>query len=283
MTQEPPGFRLRHHRTIWAALWPIRWYFTRFPIHRGKGLLLRRVILPLLPPKPASFPYQLASGEAVQLFYREDLGNQVLFHGGYEDREIAALCALVGPGTAVLDVGANIGLSALELARATGPKGKVIAFEPQPDTAARLKANLDANGAGNVEIVTAAVGAASGSVTFHESAQPTLSSASVVPPELVRSFEVPITTLDTVWLQAGSPRVSALKIDVEGGELAVLDGATKLLSSEHPAILLEAWGAAQRAPIDALLEAAGYRRTQPEGFEPRNYLYLADQGRGGTA
>ena len=67
------SIRLRHHRTIWALLWPLRWYFTRFPIHRGKGLLLRRVILPLLPPKPASFAYRLGGGETVQLYYREEL------------------------------------------------------------------------------------------------------------------------------------------------------------------------------------------------------------------
>ena len=282
MTLSPPSFRLRHHRAIWALLWPVRAWLSHFPIHRGKGLLYRGIILPALPPRPASFAYDLG-GATVRLFYREDLGTKVLFEGKNEDREIAALCALVVPGTTVLDVGANIGLSALELARAAGTKGKVIAFEPHPDTAARLAANLDANKAANVAIVYSAVGAAPGTVTFHESAQPTLSSASVVPPDLVRSFEVPITTVDLEWQDAGEPQVSALKIDVEGGELAVLQGANMLIEREHPAILLEAWGAEQRDPIDALLEKYGYQRHQPEGFEPRNYLYLADQGRGGSA
>jgi FkbM family methyltransferase len=268
------SLRERHHRAIWALLWPLRWWFTRFPIHRGKGLLLRGVILPLLPSRPASFAYRLGSGEEVQLFYREDLGTQVLFHGSYEDREIAALCALVKPGSLVFDVGANIGLSALELARAAGAKGRVIACEPHPDTATRLRGNLADNGVTTVAVMKTAVGAQSGRITFHESAQPTLSSATVVPPDLVRSFEVPVTTLDALWREAGSPLVSALKIDVEGGELAVLQGAGGLLAECHPAILLEAWGAQQRDPIDALLVAAGYRRTQPDGFEPRNYLYL---------
>lgn len=269
-----PEFRERHHRAIWSLLWPVRWWFTHFPIHRGKGLLLRQVILPALPPKPASFAYRLRSGETLRLFYREDLGTKVLFSGRYEDREIAALCSHVVAGTAVLDVGANIGLSALEFARATGPSGRVIAFEPHPDTAARLAANLRENGLSNVEIVQSAVGAAPGSITFHESAQPTLSSASVIPPDFVRSFEVPVTTVDLAWTQADRPQVSALKIDVEGGELDVLRGATELLAQQSPAILLEAWGAAQLGPIDALLTAAGYVRSQPAGFEPRNYLFL---------
>jgi len=55
-----------------------------------------------------------------------------------------------------------------------------------------------------------------------------------------------------------------------------LQGAAELLARDHPAILLEAWGADQLDPIHALLTAAGYQRRQPSGFEPRNYLYLAD-------
>jgi FkbM family methyltransferase len=267
-------FRERHHRAIWALLRPLRWWFTRFPVHRGKGLLMRGVFLPLLAPRPASFAYRFGSGETVRLFYREDLGTQVLFHGSYEDREIAALCVLVKPGSVVFDVGANIGLSALELARAAGPQGQVIACEPHPDTATRLRGNLADNGVTTVAVMETAVGAQPGRITFHESAQPTLSSATVVPPDLVRSFEVPVTTVDALWREAGNPMVSALKIDVEGGELAVLQGAAKLLAEQRPAILLEAWGAEQRDPIDRLLTKAGYERTQPDGFEPRNYLYL---------
>lgn len=83
------SFRERHQDLIWSLLWPVRTWFTSFPIHRGKGLLFRHVILPALPPEPASFVYHLPHGETVDLRYREDLGTLVLFHGGYEDREIA--------------------------------------------------------------------------------------------------------------------------------------------------------------------------------------------------
>ena len=270
------SFRERHHDAIWSLLWPARLWFTNFPIHRGKGLLFRHVILPALPPEPASFAYRLPHGETIDLSYREDLGTLVLFHGGYEDREIAELCKYIAPGGTAFDVGANIGLSALEFSRTIGADGKVIAFEPHPDTAARLRANLDRNEAGNVEIVQTAVGAAPGTITFNESSDATLSSATVIPRNLVRSFDVPVTTVDLAWADKGKPVVSVLKIDVEGGELAVLQGATQLLARDHPAILLEAWGAEQLDPIHALLDSAGYARHQPQGFEPRNYLYLAD-------
>jgi FkbM family methyltransferase len=277
MTVKTPvaSFRERHHATIWSVLWPVRAWFTKFPIHRGKGLLFKYVILPSLPPEPASFPYCLPHGETLDLSYREDLGTQVLFHGKYEDREIAELCKYIPQDGTVFDVGANIGLSALEFSRAAGPGGRVIAFEPHLGTAARLRTNLDRNDAANVEIVQSAVGAAPGTITFNESADATLSSARVIPRNLVRSFDVPLTTVDLAWAEAGKPLVAVLKIDVEGGELAVLQGAGEVLGRDHPAILLEAWGAKQLDPIHALLTAAGYAQHQPDGFEPRNYLYLA--------
>ena len=269
-----PCFRERHHSQIWSLLWPVRAWFSHFPIHRGKGILLRCIITPALPPMPASFTYRLHTGDAVKLFYREDIGTKVLFDGPYEDIEIAALCKHVVKGSTVFDIGANIGLSALEFVRATGETGKVLCFEPHPDTAARLAGNLGDNGLTNVQIIQYAVGAEPGTVTFHESKHPTLNSASVVPPDLVRSFDVPVTTVDLAWAEAGRPKVSALKIDVEGGELNVLCGASELIATQKPAILLEAWGAEQLGPIDALMIAAGYIRFQPDGFEPRNYLYL---------
>lgn len=265
-------WRERWHGAIWAALWPVRAWFRHFPVHRGKGLIYRSIIIPALPPRPASFAYRLRDGQLVELFYREDLGTKVLLGGSYEDREAAVLCRYIKPGTWVLDVGANIGLTSLEFARRAD---KVLAFEPNPPTAERLAHNLAANGLANAAISRFAVGAEAGTVTFHESAQATLSSATVVPPELVRSFEVPVTTLDAEWIAAGRPLVSVLKIDVEGGELDALRGASELLASEHPAILLEAWGADQLDPIEALLSRSGYQRTQPAGFEPRNYLFLA--------
>lgn len=255
-------------------LWPMRMWFTKFPIHRGKGLLFKYVILPALPPEPASFTYRLPHGETIDLRYREDLGTQVLFHGGYEDREVAELCKYIPLDGTVFDVGANIGLSALEFSRSAGSGGRVIAFEPHPVTATRLRANLDRNNAANVEIVQSAVGAAAGTITFNESSDATLSSASVIPRNLVRSFDVPVTTVDLAWAEAGKPLVAVVKIDVEGGELQVLQGAVELLARDHPVILLEAWGAEQLAPIHALLIEAGYAQQQPLGFEPRNYLYV---------
>jgi FkbM family methyltransferase len=269
-----PGFRERHRALIWALLWPVRMWFSHSPLHRGKGAILRRVILPALPPPPATFDYRFGDNLTVPLFYREGLGMIVLTKGSYETAEIRALCNHAAEGSTAFDVGANIGLSALELSRSVGSGGKVIAFEPHPGTAARLAANIRANAAESIHVEQVAVSEQSGTIVFHESAEPTFSSATVVPRHVVRSFEVPVTTLDEVWRRYGTPVVSVVKVDVEGGELQVLRGAQALLQRDQPAILLEAWGDEQLHPIEALLSRFGYRRTQPAGFEERNFLFV---------
>src|SRR5208283_897383 len=76
--------------------------------------------------------------------------------------ERAALAALARPGMTVLDIGANLGLYSLLLARSVGPSGRVIAFEPDPDLCALLRANCAANGLANVEAHNMALGAAPG-------------------------------------------------------------------------------------------------------------------------
>jgi hypothetical protein len=80
-------------------------------------------------------------------------------------------------------------------------------------------------------------------------------------------------TLDGVWRAAGSPEVSFLKIDTEGGELEVLRGGGELLRALHPPILIEAKGKARVRELDACLLPMGYERTRPRGFAVGNYLY----------
>src|ERR1019366_3383573 len=74
--------------------------------------------------------------------------------------ERAALRRLVRPGMTVVDVGANLGLYSVFLARQVGPAGRVVSFEPDPDLFALLRGNCAANAAANVEAYNMALGAA---------------------------------------------------------------------------------------------------------------------------
>lgn len=264
--------RLRFHRQIWALLWPLRAYLQHSPLNRGKSILIRTLVVPLLPPLPASFAYRVPGGDQVELEYREELGLTVLLGGRYLDCEAAVAAEQVSSGGWIVDAGANIGLTALEFSRKAD---RVIAIEPNPPSVARLRRNLELNGVTNVEIVEAAVGAQAGQVTFHQSRSSTLSSASMIPPHHTRSFTVSQTTLDSIWEEAGRPAVTLVKLDIEGGELDALRGAGNLIESQKPAILLEALTVHELEPIVELLRPLGYHCQQPAGFDRFNYLFLA--------
>jgi tRNA G37 N-methylase Trm5 len=79
----------------------------------------------------------------------------------FED-ELNALRRILKPGQTVLDIGANLGMYALSMARVVGQEGRVIAFEPASNTAALLQQSADLNGFSQIEVDARAVGDRSG-------------------------------------------------------------------------------------------------------------------------
>jgi FkbM family methyltransferase len=137
---------------------------------------------------------------------------------------------LVRPGQSVADVGANIGYSGLLFAQAVGPSGRVTCIEPEPDNVAELRRNVEGNRLANVEVVPAAVGASSGTVSLRAGINGT------VVDDGLGEVQVPLRTLDE--LLADRP-VDFVKIDVEGYEGHVLDGAARLLEERRPGLFVE--------------------------------------------
>jgi FkbM family methyltransferase len=134
----------------------------------------------------------------------------------------------------VLDIGANIGLSAITLARLAK---KVIAFEPSPPNAMFLRKNLNHNGISNVELVDAAASNQADILQFHV-AQFGAGSHVVSGGDLSRgapTINVPAKCLDEIEL----PPISFIKIDVEGHEPEVFAGARRLLARDRPLIFME--------------------------------------------
>lgn len=147
----------------------------------------------------------------------------------------------VRPDATILDIGANIGLAAIGLS-ALVPDGRVIAFEPCPQTAHHLAANLAANNIGNCTVVAAALGSEAGTARFAVPA--TFSAGSHIMQDAEAShspvtLEVPVFALDE-WLEdAGIPRVDFVKLDVEGYEPFALDGARRVIARDRPPIFME--------------------------------------------
>jgi len=158
-----------------------------------------------------------------------------------------ALLARIAPGLAggvVLDVGANEGSYALELAR-LAPSARIIAFEPHPRTFARLAARLAGQpDAGRVETLNLALGDAPGTLELHDfaaaegSTQASLSRDAVaLYGEGTVAHPVEVTTLDRFLEARGIERVAFLKVDTEGFDLRVLHGAQKAIAERRIAMI----------------------------------------------
>jgi len=164
------------------------------------------------------------------------------FKARYRDQvaELAEIRRAVQPDDTVCDIGANKGSYLYWLSRWV-PRGRVVAFEPQESLAAYLHSACAALRLSNVTVEAKAVGAEPGTLTLHipgDGDSPGASlSTKVATREACRSFPVPVVSLDDYF--SATERIGILKIDVEGAEKSVLEGATRTLSTHSPLIVME--------------------------------------------
>ncbi len=156
-------------------------------------------------------------------------------------KEIGALLAAIRPGDIAVDVGANKGSFLLSLSLRAG-SGRVVAFEPQPALADYLRRSCRAARLGNVVVETLGISERTGSLTLHVPAGIGSAGASFEPLILAISpcsdVVVPVTSLDE-YFRGEAARIAAIKVDVEGHELAVLRGAEEILQRHRPLLVVE--------------------------------------------
>ena len=169
--------------------------------------------------------------------------------GGLEPGTRRVLSALIQPGMGVADVGANVGLLTLSCAVATGPSGKVFAFEPEAGPRAQLEKTLKLNGLRWVEVFDQAAGALTEERTFHISPVIGHSSLYALPQEDGdgRDVTVQVSRLDDII--GPDQRLDVVKIDVEGAELDVLAGMDRLLSENPDLAIVAEYGPSHLARI----------------------------------
>jgi FkbM family methyltransferase len=143
-------------------------------------------------------------------------------------------------GTVAVDVGAHLGIFAVVMARRVGPGGRVLAFEPAPDTRRALLDIVSRNGVkGMVEIRPEAVSARSGLAQLHTTGAPAGVTNTLVPdPAATHRLSVRTVTIDGAL--NGHEAVSCMKVDAEGAEVEVLIGAGRTIAKWRPAIALDA-------------------------------------------
>jgi FkbM family methyltransferase len=158
----------------------------------------------------------------------------------YEPQVLDLLKQTITPGAVVLDVGANVGVSAMMMARWCGPEGHIYAFEPSPNPKQLLTEHLRMNGLSDrVTVCPSALSDAEGSTTFYASGisgKAALSGVNIG--QSSEQIQVPVTTIDA-YCQSKNIKPSLIKIDVEGFEFNVLNGARNTLKKFRPSILVE--------------------------------------------
>ncbi|MDO8392067.1 MAG: FkbM family methyltransferase [Actinomycetota bacterium] len=183
----------------------------------------RRVVVPL---SDDTLLVRTVAGYVVCPTSDEALIAMLVEEGDVERGTRRLIEALVTPGAVVVDIGANIGLHTLAAARAVGPTGRVIAFEPFPLSAECLRRTLAINGCSSiVELHETAVSDVDGQAVLHLGnwlGHHSLGEPASVPAGGPAAIDVPVVRFDSVV--AATQRVDLVKIDVEGLELQVVRG-----------------------------------------------------------
>jgi FkbM family methyltransferase len=199
-----------------------------------------------------------------------------LGHGRYEPTTVDLFRSLVRPGAVVVDVGASIGLYTVLAGLRAGPAGRVIAVEPDERSLAHLRANVAHNRLQNVEIVPVAAAATTGVGRLYAAAvsnQSTLVGGALDPSSVHHIAEVSTRAIDD--LVAGA-HVDLVKLDVEGGEPAALDGMRLTLERCPDLILLVEFEPATLAA--AATDPGAFLRRLQEHFD--QVLVVDEQRRG---
>lgn len=290
------GARLRDALKRLRGCPPVNWALT-VPLRAGLSIADTRwewAVKHL--PRSGRVEARLPGGRTLVLWSRGDdwVSNQVFWRGwsGHEPETAPVFRALATQARVTLDVGAHVGFYALVAGHAN-PAGRVFAFEPLTLAAERLRRHIGLNDLANVECLPVAASDVDGEVAFHVPTGHPLpcsagTSAAFHAPwaHAMETTRVPCVTLDAFARARGLEAVDLIKIDVEGGEPAVLRGAAGILERHRPDIVCEVLSATRAAEdLAEILLPLGYafylltadgpaRRERPEPHPDWiNYLF----------
>jgi len=193
-------------------------------------------------------------------------GYTVLTKGDADQVNAPILARFCAPGTAVIDVGANIGELTVPFARAVGAEGACLAVEPIPFLADAVRRTAFANGLDWIEVFQGAASAGAGTANlelrYSDGKLVDSGGSRLIESAAAGTVQVATERLDDMVRRSriGARRVSLVKIDVEGHELPVLRGAGETLRQHRPALAIEIGNEtpAARAEMAALLQGHSY-------------------------
>lgn len=220
-------------------------------------------------------PVTVQCRHGVFTYFREDhiLGSSLRIYGEYSEDEVLMYDAFLKSTDVAIEVGANIGALTVPLARRCK---KVFAFEPQPESYNLLCSNLSCNGIKNVDFFPYAIGANDDVVNI-----PSLEEIQTIGGDYCGaevgsgSCTVEQRSLDNITF---SSKINFIKLDCEGMELEVLQGAEKLIKRDWPLLYIENNRPAKSASLIEWLVDRGYHCYwhRPTLFRKDNFRKYSD-------
>lgn len=198
------------------------------------------------------------------------IGRGLKKYGEFSEGEVALFRQLLHPGDLVVEAGANFGAHTVAMAKMVGDRGVIIAFEPQRLVFQAMVANVAFNSLANVITVQAGLGAYQGTIKVP-----------VLDPSKGHNFggfsigghdtgeEVPVRTIDSLNLN----RCRLIKVDAEGMECEVLEGARNTITRLRPVLYVENDRTEHSQRLIALIQSFGYRLWWhlPRMYNPDNF------------
>jgi len=250
----------RHIGSFLTKSWRQRCRAAQFYFRKG---------LAKLPFLPVPVRLQISGDKEIKLWWSQ-LVPFLPEDGGYFDYwatdagDLRFLWRILQPGMVFIDIGAYHGIYSLVAGKKLGRAGTIISFEPSPREYRRLRMHLRLNRSTSARAEMLALGATTTRTAFFQVASGDTARNGLRAPAIsdpINEIAVQETTLDEYLARQPIARVDIIKLDVEGGEMDVLRGATRVFQKFRPILICEVldaatqvWGYDARRIISSLQE-----------------------------
>jgi FkbM family methyltransferase len=229
------------------------------------------------------------NGIHYELDLTEVIDAAIFYSDSREPATSKALATLCKPGDIIFDIGANVGSHTLPIAKTVGSTGKVYAFEPVPWALNKLQRNISLNTFNNIIVEPIALSdAPDDNAEF--SLRASFKTTSQIPVNAdgnlnenwwnaCEKVKVKVETIDNFVKENKIKKVDLFKLDVDGFEAKVINGATKVLNEYEPIIIMElapSWIAAKGDDVNAVinsLTSIGYSFYDEATFEKFSNIF----------
>ena len=227
----------------------IRRYLKKTPRQRAVTLrFFATLCLARLPYAPRQVRFPMSPNQVVSLWWSHfpatanPNADSLFDYWGEDLGDLRFIWQYLDPGMTFIDVGANEGVYSVIASLKLGATGRVVAFEPSPREVSRLKLHVWLNRLSTIEVVPAALASHEGNATLITIVEGNTGRNSLLHPDTtdpVKPVGVRVTTLDRYLARTDINTADVVKIDAEGAELKIFEGAHRLLQDIRPLIICE--------------------------------------------